>query len=75
VDLLPERSATLSNWLKKHPGENHQPIAVVNMLKELPKVRRGCQVADRWHLVKNPGGSELFWSKIEPVYLPLRRHG
>jgi transposase len=58
VDLLPDRSArTLADWLQAHPG-----IEVVARDRS-PEYARGialgapaaCQVADRWHVLKNLG--------------------
>ncbi len=56
LDLLPDRrAATLSTWLKSHPGI--EIITRDRFAEYAQAVREACpnahQVADRWHLLKN----------------------
>ena len=74
VDLLPDRTAaTLTSWLKEHPGvvvtARDRSLEYALGIKE--GASEAIQVADRWHLLKNL--SEVTEKALQELYPALKK--
>lgn len=74
VDLLPDRTAaTLTSWLKEHPGvvvaARDRSLEYALGIKE--GASEAIQVADRWHLLKNLG--EVTEKALQELYPALKK--